>query len=142
MIFATDQTLYAGTYPVDQLGSSEFRSSWIKQISDRLTQHKTNGVHLDFQHPIGQEDPKRGELTNLVKLLKQNLSNLSAKLAISVPWSPINKNDTATNGMNYDWRRIAQHADYLLVKSFHINRQIFVGSEYDDEVCLAKSNQG
>lgn len=26
--------------------------------------------------------------------------------------------------------------------SFHINSQIFIGSEYDDEVCLAKSNNG
>lgn len=29
-----------------------------------------------------------------------------------------------------------------MIKGYHVNSQVFVGSEYDDEVCLAKSNAG
>lgn len=103
------------TYPANRLGDSEYRSSWFQKLSEQITKHNVNGLHLNFHEPISRDDPKREQLTHLVKYLKQNLENQYAKLAISVPWSPINKNDTAANGQDYDYARIVHYADYVLV---------------------------
>ena len=110
------RTYLTGRYPADRLGDNEFRSKWFKNISINLINYRINGLNLDFSEPIKRDDKKREQLTDLVKFLKENLFNQNAEFTVSLPWSPINKNGTATNGQDYDYVEIVKHADYLLIK--------------------------
>lgn len=86
-----------------------------------MIENKINGLNFDFDEPIAKTDPKRDQLTNLVKLLSQRLFDQYIELSMTVPWSPINKNGTATNGQDYDYLEIVKHLDYVLIKRFDLN---------------------
>lgn len=73
------------------------------------------GLHLEFNEPISANDPKRAQLTDLVKYLKSSLSNQYNEFSMSVPWSPINKKGSATFGQDYDYVEIVKNVDFLLI---------------------------
>lgn len=136
------RTYLSATYPKEKLGDEKFRHKWFKNISANLIRYKIDGLNFDFNEPISKDDVKRQQLTDLIRYLKSNLASQNAEFSVTVPWSPINKGGTAANGQDYDYLEIVKEVDYLLVKGYHVNSQVFVGSEYDDDVCLAKSNAG
>lgn len=74
------------------------------------------GLHLEFDEPISADDPRKDQLTDLVRYLRLSLSNQYCEFSISVPWSPINKKGTPTYGMDYDYVEIVKNVDFLLIK--------------------------
>lgn len=76
----------SGSYPAKQLFNDQFRDKWFKEISSKLITYKIDGLHLDYNQPIRNNDKKKDKLTELVKFISERLANQNAEFSFAVPW--------------------------------------------------------
>lgn len=107
------------------------RSEWIKSSISMVQEFYLDGLYFDYELPISRNQKALNQAyTSYVAEVREALHTAvrGSKLVVCTAWSPDN-----IDGRDYDYRGLANAADYLFVMNYDTQSAIF-------DRCLASAN--
>jgi di-N-acetylchitobiase len=128
------RVVMATSYPASNLLNSSLRTQWVQQQLQTVQQYFLDGVNVDFEDPIAEDDSaKRDALTLLMVELDAVLRPAIAgggQITFDVAWRP-----PGIDVRFYDYRALAVLTDFLVIMDYDTRSQVFNVTE-----CLAGPN--
>jgi len=112
-------------------GSEAAMVEWVRSTVARLSSIHFDGVTFDYEAPMDPTDTHtQMKYAELVKRTKEALAKErpGSQVSVCVPWSPYD-----IDQRSYDWRALADAADFLYVMAYDIQSQIL-------SRCIAQPN--
>eukprot|EP01132_Coremiostelium_polycephalum_P008577 gene8577-10555_t len=126
------RVVYGADYPIEQLGNQTHVQQWIQQQLQLVQSTNADGLNLDVESPIWQNDSLTSALyTSFVAQVSYafHAANPNYQITVDVAWSP-----NCIDGRCYDYFGLAQASDFLVVMDYDLQSQIFTSK------CAAAAN--